>query len=132
MEHLISKIADISKRENCSIFLGMGLILSMKNKEIKEIKNMEVMYMNAGDKNIAVRKVYAKADGVAYAESTFKTKLTPDELEDAFYKGMVVIDAAGVAYRPISCKVASKVVTVTYATTDTTPTAAKLATVKAE
>ena len=31
----------------------MGLILSMKNKEIK---NMEVMYMNAGDKNIAVRK----------------------------------------------------------------------------
>ena len=93
---------------------------------------MEVMYMNAGDKNIAVRKVYAKADGVAYAESTFKTKLTPDELEDAIYKGMVVIDAAGVAYRPISCKVASKVVTVTYATTDTTPTAAKLATVKAE
>lgn len=97
---------------------------------------MEVMYMNAGDKNIAVRKVYTKADGVAdgvaYAESTFKTKLTPDELEDAFYKGMVVIDAAGVAYRPISCKVDSKVVTVTYATTDTTPTAAKLATVKAE
>ena len=73
---------------------------------------MEVMYMNAGDKNVAVRKVYAKADGVAYAESTFKTKLTPDELEDAFFKGMVV--------------------TVTYATTDTTPTSAKLATVKAE
>lgn len=93
---------------------------------------MEVMYMNAGDKNVAVRKVYAKADGVAYAESTFKTKLTPDELEDAFFKGMIVIDAAGVAYHPISCKVASKVVTVTYATTDTTPTAAKLATVKAE
>lgn len=97
---------------------------------------MEVMYMNAGDKNIAVRKVYAKADGIAYVESTFKTKLTPDELEDAFYKGMVVIDDAGVAYRPISCKVAAKVVTVTYATTDTTPdttpTAAKLATVKAE
>ena len=96
---------------------------------------MEVMYMNAGDKNVAVRKVYAKADGVAYAESTFKTKLTPDELEDAFFKGMVVIDAAaGVAYHPISCKVASKVVTVTYATTDTTPTStsAKLATVKAE
>ena len=46
----------------------MGLILSMKNKEIK---NMEVMYMNAGDKNIAVRKVYAKADCVAYEESTF-------------------------------------------------------------
>lgn len=37
---------------------------------------MEVMYMNAGDKNIAVRKVYAKADGIAYVESTFKTKLT--------------------------------------------------------
>ena len=113
---------------------------------------MEVMYMNAGDKNIAVRKVYAKADakadgvadakadgvadakadGVAYADSTFKTKLTPDELEDAFYKGMVVIDASNVAYHPISCKVASNVVTVTYATTDTTSTAAKLTTVKAE
>ena len=94
---------------------------------------MEVMYMNAGDKNIAVRKVYAKADGVAYAESTFKTKLTPDELEDAFYKGMVVIDTTRAVYHPISCKVASKVVTVTYATTDTTTsTAAKLATVKAE
>lgn len=94
---------------------------------------MEVMYMNAGDKNIAVRKVYTKADGVAYAESTFKTKLTPDKLEDAFYKGMVVVDVgAGVAYRPISCKVAAKVVTVTYATTDTTSTAAKLTTVKAE
>lgn len=93
---------------------------------------MEVMYMNAGDKNVAVRKVYAKADGVAYGEPAFKTKLTPEELEDAFYKGMVVVDAAGVVYRPISCKVAAKVVTVTYATTDTTPTAAKLATVKAE
>ena len=45
---------------------------------------------------------------------------------------MVVIDTAGVAYKPISCKVAAKVVTVTYATTDTTPTTAKLATVKAE
>lgn len=93
---------------------------------------MEVVYMNAGDKNIAVRKVYAKADGVAYADSALKSKLTPGELEDAFYKGMVVINTAGVAYKPISCKVAAKVVTVTYATTDTTPTTAKLATVKAE
>lgn len=94
---------------------------------------MEVIYMNAGDKNVAVRKVYAKADGVAYVDSKFKTKLTPDELEDAFCKGLVVVDAAGIMYNPISCKVAEKVVTVTYATTDSgSATTAKLATVKAE
>lgn len=94
---------------------------------------MDIIYMNAGDKNIAVRKVYAKADGVAYVDAALKTKLTPDELEDAFYKGLVVVDTAGVVYNPISCKVASGTVTVTYATTDSAAaTTAKLATVKAE
>lgn len=94
---------------------------------------MEKMFINADDTNVAVRKVYAKADGVAYVDSALKTKATPDELEDAFYKGMIVIDTAKNMYRPISCKVASGTVTVTYATTDTsTATTAKLATVKAE
>ena len=93
---------------------------------------MEVMYMNAGDKNVAVRKVYAKADGVAYVEPTFKTKLTPEELAESWDNGSGGVSASVVAYRGIRCTVSAKVVTVTYATTDTTPTAAKLATVKAE
>ena len=93
---------------------------------------MERMYIDSEDRNVAIRKVYAKADGVAYVDSAFKTKVTPDELEDAFYKGMIVIDSTKVMYRPISCKVSAGTVTVTYATTDSTPTAAKLATVKAE
>ena len=46
---------------------------------------------------------------------------------------MLVVDTAGVMYRPISCKNVSDTVTVTYVTTDTTSaTTAKLATVKAE
>lgn len=94
---------------------------------------LEKTYINSEDRNVAVRKVYAKADGVAYVDAALKTKATPDELEDAFYKGMIVIDTAKVMYRPISCKVASGTVTVTYATTDTSATTtAKLATVKAE
>lgn len=95
---------------------------------------MEKVYINAEDKNVAVRKVYAKTgDAYAYADSKCTEKLKADELHDAFIKGMIVVDAAGVEYLPISCKVASKVATVTYATTDTaTATAVKLATVKSE
>ena len=94
---------------------------------------MEKMYIDADDRNVALRKVYAKADGVAYVDSALKVKATPEELEDAFYKGLIVIDTAKVMYRPISCKITSGTVTVTYATTDTTTaTTAKLATVKAE
>ena len=95
---------------------------------------MEKVYINAGDKNVAVRKVYAKTgDAYAYADSKYTAKLKADELHDAFIKGMIVVDAAGVEYLPISCKVASKVATVTYATTDTaTTTSVKLATVKSE
>ena len=84
---------------------------------------MEIIRMNADDRNVAARKIYAKADGVAYIDKTLKVKATPAELEDT----------AGVMYRPISCKNASETVTVTYVTTDTTSaTTAKLATVKAE
>ena len=95
---------------------------------------MEKVYINAEDKNVAVRKVYAKTgDAYAYADSKCTVKLKADELHDAFIKGMVVVDTAGVEYLPISCKVASKVATVTYATTDAaTTTAVKLATVKSE
>ena len=81
----------------------------------------------------AATKVYAKADGYAYLESDFKTKIPADVMEDIFIRGMIVVDSAGVMYKPISCKVASGVATVTYATTDSTATtSAKLATVKSE
>lgn len=94
---------------------------------------MEKVYNDFYDKNIAVRKVYAKTgDTYAYADSKFKTKISCEDLHNAFVKGMVIVDAAGVEYLPISCKVESKVATVTYATTDTTPTTAKLATIKSE
>ena len=94
---------------------------------------MEIIHMNADDRNVAVRKIYAKADGVAYIDSTLKVKATPDELEDAFIKGLLVVDTAGVMYRPISCKKAAGTVTITYVTTDaSSATTAKLATVKAE
>lgn len=95
---------------------------------------MEKIFINSDDTNVAVRKVYTKAsDTFAYADSECKTKISADELHDAFIKGVVIIDAAGVEYLPVSCKVASKVTTITYVTTDsTTATTAKLATVKSE
>ena len=81
----------------------------------------------------AATKVYAKADGYAYLESDFKTKIPADVMEDIFIRGMIVVDSAGIMYKPISCKVASGVATVTYATTDSTATtSAKLATVKSK
>lgn len=94
---------------------------------------MEVIRMNADDRNVAARKIYAKADGVAYTDSALKVKATPDELEDAYIKGMLVVDTAGIMYHPTGCKKISGTVTVTYVTTDTaSATTAKLATVKAE
>ena len=81
----------------------------------------------------AATNIYAKADGYAYLESDFKTKIPADVMEDIFIRGMIVVDSAGVMYKPISCKVASGVATVTYATTDSTATtSAKLATVKSK
>lgn len=81
----------------------------------------------------AATKVYAKADGYAYNDAKFTEKVPADVLEDLFVRGLIVVDAAGVMYKPISCKIAAKVVTVTYATTDSsTTTSAKLATVKAD
>lgn len=81
----------------------------------------------------AATKVYAKTDGYAYLEPEFVTKISADVMTDLFVRGMIVVDSSGVMYKPISCKVASGVATVTYATTDSTATTtAKLATVKSE
>ena len=81
----------------------------------------------------AATKVYAKTDGYAYLEPEFVTKISADVMTDLFVRGMIVVDSSGVMYKPISCKVAGGVATVTYATTDSSAaTTAKLATVKSE
>lgn len=92
---------------------------------------MEKIYDNAKDVHVAARKVYAKAsDAYAYSDSECKTKISAEDLEDAFIKGMIVIDG-GAEYKPISCKVAGKVATVTYVKTAASAgTTAELATVK--
>ena len=95
---------------------------------------MEKIYEHADDLHVRVRKVYAKtSDPYAYADAKFTVKISASDLRNAFLKGMIVVDAAGVEYKPISCKVVSNVATITYVTTDpSTATTAKLATVKSE
>lgn len=78
----------------------------------------------------AATKVYAKADGYAYFEADYKTKVPADVLEDLFVRGLIIVDA-GIMYKPVSLKIASKVATVTYVKTNgSTATTADLATVK--
>ena len=93
---------------------------------------MEKIHDHVDDLYVRALKAYAKSDGVAYAEAAYTTKLTADELHNAFIKGMLlIVDSTGVEYKPISCKVASNVATVTYVTTySSVATTAKLATVK--
>ena len=85
------------------------------------------------DVNVAVRKVYGKAnDAYAYYDSACKNKVTCTDLQDAYIKGLM-IDVAGTLYKPISCAVAGNVATVTYVTTDSSATTtAKLATAKSD
>lgn len=78
----------------------------------------------------AATKVYAKTDGFAYLEADYKTKVPADVLEDLFVRGLIIVDS-GVMYKPVSLKLTSNVVTVTYVKTNgTTATTADLATVK--
>lgn len=94
---------------------------------------MENIHINSDDVNVAARKVYVKTDGYAYEEKDCKTKIGCEELHDAFIKGMLIVDAAGVEYKPVSCSVVKNVATITYVTTDSsTATTAKLATAKSE
>ena len=94
---------------------------------------MDKIYNDFDDANVAVRKVYVKTDGFAYVDSACKTKITSDVLYNIFIKGMIIVDASGVEYVPISCKVASGVTTITYVTTDSSAaTTAKLATAKSK
>nr|DAK52996.1 MAG TPA: hypothetical protein [Caudoviricetes sp.] len=95
---------------------------------------MDNIFMNVTDKNIAARKVYTKvADTFAYANADCTEKISAADLQDAFIKGMVIVDATGIHFLPVSCEIKKNVATVTYVTTDsTTSTTAKLATVKSE
>ena len=95
---------------------------------------MDNIFMNVTDKNIAARKVYTKAaDTFAYANADCTEKISAVDLQDAFIKGMVIVDATGIHFLPVSCEIKKNVATVTYVTTDsTTSTTAKLATVKSE
>lgn len=94
---------------------------------------IEVVYQNADDDRVAIRKVYAKTDGYAYLEKDCKTRVSCDELHNAFIKGLMIVDAAGNEYKAVSCAIAKNIATVTYVTAESsTPTTAKLATVKSE
>ena len=95
---------------------------------------MNKIYETASDLHVKATLAYAKTgDAYAYTDSSYKTKISADDLHNMFIMGMLVVDAADVEYKPVSCKTASGVVTVTYGTTDaTTATVAKLATVKAD
>lgn len=93
---------------------------------------MNKIYETASDLHVKATMAYVKtSDTYAYADSTFKTKISAADLYNMFVMGMLIVDAAGVQYKPISCKTEASVVTVTYVTTDTnTATTAKLATLK--
>lgn len=81
---------------------------------------------------VVANKVYTKADGIAYSDTECKTSIDAETLEKLFLEGMVVV-VDGTSYKPISCKVASQVATVTYVTADgSVTTTAKLATVKSK
>lgn len=93
---------------------------------------MDKEYIRSDDRNVAIRKVYAKAsDPYGYVDSACKTKIGTEELHNAFLKGMMIVAADGTEYLPVSCKMMADVVTVTYVKPNgSTATSADLATIK--
>lgn len=78
---------------------------------------MDKIYDNFSDVHVSVRKVYAKAsDKYAYADKECTVTIKPEDLQDAFYKGVIVADASGNEYTPVKCVLATGVVTLTYLT----------------
>lgn len=70
---------------------------------------MDKIFMNSTDTNVAARKVYTKAaDTFAYADADCTEKINATDLQDAFIKGMVIVDATGIQYLPVSCEVKKK------------------------
>lgn len=94
---------------------------------------MDRIYHHDDSMYVVGTKVYVKTDGFAYEDSKCTNKISAEVLEELFVESMIIVDTAGVEYKPISCKVDNKVATVTYVTTDTTTaTTAKLATAKSK
>lgn len=80
---------------------------------------MDKIYDNFSDVHVSVRKVYAKASDIyayAYADKEYTVTIKPEDLQDAFYKGVIVVDARGNEYTPVKCVLATGVVTLTYLT----------------
>lgn len=78
---------------------------------------MDKIYDNFSDVYVSVRKVYAKAsDKYAYADKKCTVTIKPEDLQDAFYKGVIIVDASGNEYTPVKCVLTTGVVTLTYLT----------------
>ena len=96
---------------------------------------MDREMIKSDDCNVAYRKVYAKAsDEYGYVDSKCTEKISADDLQEAFLKGLVIVETASKAeYLPVSCIVDSGIATVTYVVADSSvETTAKLATIKSE
>ena len=74
---------------------------------------MDKIYDNFSDVHVSVRKVYAKASD---ADKKCTITIKPEDLQDAFYKGVIIVDASGNEYTPVKCVLATGVVTLTYLT----------------
>lgn len=62
----------------------------------------------------AATKVYAKSgDSYVYADKKCTVKIPADQLEDIFIRGMVLEDTAEM-YKPVSGKLSSGVMSITY------------------
>lgn len=80
---------------------------------------MDKIYDNFSDVHVSVRKVYTKAsDTYAYADKKCTVTIKPEDLQDAFYKGVIIVDVSGneYEYTPVKCVLAAGVVTLTYLT----------------
>lgn len=96
---------------------------------------LEKIYEELNDVHVRLRKVYCKAsDAYGYVDKKCTVKVKTAELQDAFRKGMIVVDASGNEYVPTSCAVSSGVATVTYitVTTSSSTSVATPATIKSD
>ena len=89
---------------------------------------MDKIYDNFSDVHVSVRKVYAKAsDKYAYADKKCTVTIKPEDLQDAFYKGVIIVDASGNEYTPVKCVLATGVVTLTYLTVNVSDSSTTIA-----
>lgn len=91
---------------------------------------MAKIYQDAKDKYVTASLIYAKnGDTKAYSDIACTQTIDVVTLKNIFEQGCVVIDAAGIEYKPISYHEATGVGTITYVKTDgSTATTAVLAT----